>query len=269
MDACFGLYAYAVVGENIEKLNILGIDKKNKVFPLERDGLFVFVSKIDTGRFKNQVEEVLSEMTKSQNSLPDKVENLLLSHQEVVDAMAKVVTVVPFKFGTVLKNETAALKMLKDYEKKFKTLLFRFIGREEWGVKAYVDTKKFKNYLVKTDPDFKKTSSGFSKVSPGMRYLLGKKLEEEAEEKLAYRLNEIVEAVFHQLERLTFEAQVNKTLSKKLTGKEKEMVLNSAYLIEKKRVVNFQKQLARLIEKYQPAGFEFEVSGPWPAYSFT
>lgn len=268
MDARFGLYAYAVVDANIEKLNILGIDKKNRVFPLERNSLSVLVSKIDTGRFKAQVEEVLSEMAQSQNILPEKIENLLLSHQEVVDALAKVATIVPFKFGTILKNEASALKMLKDYEKKFKKLLSKFTGSAEWGIKAYVDRKKFTTYTGRQNSRLEEFARKVPRQLSGTAYLLGRKMEEELKNEINHRLAEIANAIFRQAEKYAFEARLNKTLPKKLTGKDKEMVLNSTYLIEKEKVGSFNKQMEKLTEKYEPLGLYFEVSGPWPAYSF-
>ena len=269
MDARFGLYTYAVVGENIGKLNILGIDKKTRVFPVERNGLSVLVSKIDTGRFKNQVEKVISEMTQSQNSLGDKVENLLLSHQEVVDALAKVATIVPFKFGTILKNEMAALKMLKDYEKKFKKLLSKFTGSAEWGLKVYANNQEFKKYLVQIESPQKNLEEKREKLSAGAAYLFGRKMEEELKDDINRQLAEVANTIFKQAEKYAFEAKLNKTLPKKLTGKDKEMVLNSTYLIEKDKVGSFNKQIERLTKRYEPMGLKLEVSGPWPAYSFT
>lgn len=264
----FGLYAYAVVGKNIKQLNILGIDKENKVYPVERKGLTVLVSKIDTGKFRDQVKEALSQLTKTEKPISSKVEEILRAHQQVIDELAGLATIVPFKFGTILKDEEAATKMLLDYGEKFKRLLSKFFGREEWGLKIYVDNQKFKDYLVKNEPKFKQQEKTKRKLSRGAAYLLGKKMETELNDQVGQRLNEIAQVILRETEKIAYEVQLNKTLPQKLTGKDKQMLLNTAYLIGKEKIIHFNNQIKRLKEKYEPAGLDLEVSGPWPAYSF-
>ena len=251
-----GLYAYGVVGESLKQLNILGIYKENKVFPVEGRNLTVLVSKIEVGKFQCQIKEGLSELAKAKDSFPRRVEELLRTHEGVVDALGKLTTVVPFKFGTVLKDEEAALKMLQDYEEKFKKLLSKFTGKEEWGLKVYADNQEFKKHLAKVG-------------SGGTAYLLGRKREEELKNDVSARLAKASEVIFQEAGKDAYEAKLNKTLPQKLTGKEKEMILNTAFLIEREKVTIFCKQVKKLIEKYEPMGIEIEVSGPWPPYSFT
>jgi len=264
-----GLYAYGVVGGSLKKLNILGIDKKNKVFFVEGGNLAVLVSKIDVGKFQCQIKEGLSELAKAKNSFPRRVEELLRTHEEVVDAFGKLTAVVPFRFGTILKDEEAAFKMLEDDQKRFRTLLSKFTGKEEWGIKVYADSQKFKNYLVKSAPKLKELAEKKKKQSRGIAYLLGKRMEEDLKDKVAVQLNNIAEIIFREAKKDAFEAKLTKTLPKKLTGKDKGMILNSAYLVEKEKISDFQRQIKRLREKYERVGLDFEVSGPWPAYSFT
>lgn len=269
MIAKVGLYAYGIVGKSLKQLDILGIDQKNKVYPVEKGDICVVVSKIDTDKFQDEVKKLLSEFTKTEGSNLSRTDEILRAHEAVVDALTKLTVVVPFKFGTILKDEEAASKMLQVYEKKFEKLLAKFTGREEWGIKVYADSKKFKDYIGKNELEFKKQQRGLSKVSSkGAAYLLGRKIEEKIEEEMIRRLSEIAEIIFRQAERLVFEARRSQTLPRKLTGKEKEMILNCAYLIEKERVGSFHRQMKTLIEKYQPRGVDLEISGPWPPYSF-
>ncbi len=262
MIAKVGLYAYGIVGKSPKQLDILGIDRENKVYLVEGSGICVCVSKIDTDNFKNEVKKLLFKLTKTAGTIPNETEAILRGHEDVVDALMKLTTVVPFKFGTVLKDKEAALKMLQDYEEKFKKLLSKFTGREEWGIKVYADSQKFKNYLMASEPKLKEQSRGIA-------YLLGKKMEEDLKDKVTAQLNNIAEVIFREAEKYAFEAKLTKTLPKKLTGKDKEMILNSAYLMEKEKISNFQRQIKKLREKYERAELDFEVSGPWPPYSFT
>lgn len=257
----YGLYTYGIVGKDLEQLNILGIDKKNKVYPVSGNDLAVLVSKIDTGKFKKQVKDGLSELTKA--------ERILRAHEDVVDAIAKLTTIIPFKFGTILKNEKVALQMLKNNKEKFKRLVSKFTEREEWGIKVYADSKKFREYLIYNQPTLKQQIKKQGELPKGVAYLLGKKIEEEVNNEVTRYFSETAKVIFQEMEKFAFEAQINKILPQKITGADKEMLLNSAYLIEKEKVANFNKHVKRLIEKYETLGLDFKVSGPWPPYSFT
>jgi len=256
-----GLYAYGLVGKSPKQLNILGIDKKNKVYPVEGRGICVMVSKIDTDKFQDEIKKLLFKLTKTTGAVPNETEEILRGHEDVVDTLMKLTTVVPFKFGTILKDEEAASKMLQDYGEKFKKLLSKFTGRAEWGLKVYA---------AKVEPKLKKQASGLPRVkSRGTAYLLGKKMEEELKNDMSTRLAKASEVIFQEAGKDAYEAKLNNTLPQKLTGKNKEMILNTAFLIEKEKVARFCQQVKRLIKKYEPMGLEIEVSGPWPPYSFT
>jgi hypothetical protein len=177
--------------------------------------------------------------------------------------------VVPFKFGTILKDEKAASKMLQDNEEKFKKLLSKFTGRAEWGLKVYADTQEFIKHIMQTESKFKNLEEAREKLSRGAAYLLGRKMEDELKDDAVARLAKVTEAISQELGKDADEAKLNKTLPQKLTGKKKEMILNAVYLVEREKVASFCKQAKRLIEKYESMGLDLEVSGPWPPYSFT
>ncbi len=252
-----GLYAYGLVGKGPKQLSILGIDKKNKVYSVEGRGICVCVSEIDTDEFQDEIKKLLSKLTNPPAGGPNEAEEILRGHEDVLDALMKLTTVVPFKFGTILKDEKAASKMLRDNEEKFKKLLSKFTGREEWGLKVYAG------------PEPKKLEMKRGKLSRGTAYLLGRKMEEESKNDAAAKLAKTAEAIFQEAGEDAYEAKLNKTLPQKLTGRNKEMILNTAYLIEKEKVARFCKQVKKLVEKYKSAGIEIELSGPWPPYSFT
>lgn len=154
MVSKFGLYAYGLVGTSPKQLNILGIDKKNKVYPVEGRGMYVCVSKIDSNKFQDEIKKLLSELPKTAGAVPGGAEELLRSHENVVNVLSKLTTVVPFKFGTILKDEKATSAMLQYYGDRFKKLLSKFTGREEWGIKVYADNQEFKKYIAKEEPRF-------------------------------------------------------------------------------------------------------------------
>ena len=270
MVSKIGLYAYGLVGNNPKQLNILGIDNKNKVYPVSGRDICVMVSKINTDKFQDEIKKLVSKLAKTPRAVPRETEEILTRHENVVDALMKLTPVVPFKFGTILKNDTAALKMLRDYGGKFKKLLSKFSGRQEWGLKVYVDNQKFKDYLTKSEPKLKEQARGLPRAkSRGVAYLLGRKMAAELDNNVAARLAKINQFIFQQAGKNAYQAKLNKTLPQKLTGKNKDMILNPAFLIETEKAADFCQQVKKLIDKYQPMGLAIELSGPWPPYSFT
>ncbi len=269
MAATYGLYAYGLVGKQAKQPDILGIDKKHNVYSVEGRDICVMVSQIDIDQFQLQIKKVFSELTKFAGAAPSETEEILQAHENVVASLMKGTTIVPFKFGTILKDEQAASKLLQDDEEKFKKLLSKFDGREEWGLKVYANLQQFIQYTSQTEPEFKNLEEKREKLSRGVAYLLGRKMEQELKSNAVTRLAKITVAIFQELGEDTYEAKLNNTLPQKLTGKKKQMVLNTVYLVEKEKVVDFCEQGKRLLEKYEPMGLDLEISGPWPPYNFT
>ncbi len=269
MAATYGLYVYGLVDKQAEQPEILGIDKRHNVYPVEGKDMCVMVSQIDIDQFQSQIKKVFSEFAKNAGAAPGETEEILQAHENVVASLMKGTTIVPFKFGTILKDENAASKWLQDEEENFKKLLSKFAGREEWGLKVYADLQQFIQYMAQTEPEFKNLEEKREKLSGGVAYLLGRKMEAQLKSNAVARLAKISDAIFQELGEAAFEAKLNKTLPQKLTGKKKEMVLNTVYLVEKEKVDCFCEQEKRLLERYEPMGLDLEISGPWPPYNFT
>lgn len=268
MIAKYGLYAYGLVGKGSEQLDILGIDKKNKVYPVVGEDICVMVSEVDTDQFQNQIKNLISELTKNAGAIQSSTGEILQDHENVIDALMQNTTVVPLKFGTILKDEQAALKMLQDHEENFKSLLAKFTDKVEWGLKMYADKHALIKYIMSIEPKFTKLENKREKLSKGAAYLLGRKMEEEVEEHVVAQLAQVTEEVFQELGKDAFEVKLNNILPQKVTGKKKEMILNAAYLVEREKVDHLHQRGKSFIGKYEFMGLDLEFSGPWPPYNF-
>lgn len=264
MNADFGLYAYGLVGNPSPQLDILGIDKKNKVYPVAARELCVMVSNVDVEQFQQQVKDLLSELTKTPATMQAEAGGILQAHEAVIETLMQHTTVVPLKFGTILKNEDAVTKMLQENEEKFSNLLTKLADRVELGLKVYADRQALMNHLAQIGP----RSSSSGKLSKGAAYLLGRKLEEEAKDQVAAQFAQAGEEIFQELGKEATAAKLSDTLSQKTTTKKKEMILNAAYLVEREKVAHFCQQGTRCMERYEFMEVELEFSGPWPPYNF-
>jgi hypothetical protein len=52
------------------------------------------------------------------------------------------------------------------------------------------------------------------------------------------------------------------------SGRQDEMIVNAAFLVADENLPAFMAALADIEQEYSDDGFTFEVTGPWPPYSF-
>lgn len=269
MSANNGLYAYGLVSKLPELPDIVGIDKKHKVYPVVGGDICVMVSEIDIDQFQKRVKNLIAELAQNPGDLQSDIGEVLQAHEHVIAALMQDTTVVPLKFGTILKDEQAALKMLRDQEEQFKSLLAKFAGKVEWGLKVYVDKQAFIKHVMQTEQRFTDLEHKREKLSRGAAYLLGRKREEEVEEYVANQFDEVTEEIFQDLENDASEAQMNDIMPQRMTGEKQEMILNAAYLVERNKVDQLLQRGTNLMKKYEFMGLDLEFSGPWPPYNFT
>lgn len=264
-----GLYAYGLIGKHSLHSPVVGIDKKQNVYVLAWKDLSVLVSKVDIEQFQSQIKEAIAELTQETKSPSSEATDVLESHEEIIDTIMQDYTVVPFKFGTILKSENAALQMLQENEEHFRTLLGKFTGKVEWGVKVYADRQALIKHIEQKRPLPVQEGEKVEKHSRGAAYLLGKKKEEDLKKATVTQFAHIAQDIFHVFAKDAFEAKVTSTPSQKGTRKEQEIILNAVYLIEKESVTPFLQHEEALREKYAFAGVNIMLSGPWPPYNFT
>lgn len=269
MVSRYGLYAYGMTGKQQGQPDIVGIDKKHKVYPVEWKDLWVLVSKIDIEQFQQQVKDVIAALTKTPDPSQHRTMDILEAHEYVIDSLMQSGTVVPLKFGTILRDEHAALQMLQEQEENFRGLLSRLKGKVEWGLKVYADRKALMKRIEHTQRPSTNVEARGEKLSRGAAYLLGRKKEEELKGDVINQFARIAQEIFHALGKDACEAKVMSTLSQKASRKEKEMILNAVYLIEKEKVAHFRQQRETFMEKYASIGIDLDFSGPWPPYNFT
>jgi hypothetical protein len=106
-------------------------------------------------------------------------------------------------------------------------------------------------------------------LSRGAAYLFGRKMQEELAEYVNDQLSLVAQEIFQALGHDAPEAKLNDILPPKVTGKQQEMILNAAYLVERHKADHLYQQGTGFMKKYQFMGLDLEFSGPWPPYNFT
>jgi hypothetical protein len=263
-----GLYAYGLVKKSPRQFDIVGIDKKNKVYAVKGRDLCVMVSEINISQFQDQVKNLYAALAQTPGVVQDQDGEILQAHENVIDAIMQFTTIVPLKFGTILKDEQAALKLLDEQGEDFKHLLSKFQSKVECGLKVYADTRVVMQYIMQRDLERTNSQEQQEPLSKGAAYLLARKKEEQLKERVSAELFQVAEQIFDTFRHIAFEMKQNSLLTRKVTGKKKDMILNAVYLVGKEQVISFSEQVKSLTEQYSSLELDLEFSGPWPPYNF-
>lgn len=248
-----GIYAYGVVSKSQLKMD--------NIFLVHYQDVTLIGKMIDIADFQKELQKALEN--------PKTMEAVLTEHQGILDRLMRKTTVVPFQFGTILKDKEGAVDHLTSSYARYKELLKKFKDRQEWGVRVFADVKKSRNTQKSTRSTLLRVDTErLSNVSTsGTAYLLRKKQEKETEEATNEKLALFSGEILNSLKELAFECKVT-TSAQRFSETGELLISVFAFLILKSRIKEFNQKLVSLQKKYQEPGLRLVSSGPWPAYNF-
>jgi len=189
--------------------------------------------------------------------------NDIVAHQKVVEAAREAHTVLPVRFGVILKNEEGIKKLLfgsyKDYRAKLTTLA----GKDEVGIKVLINKSSLKRIKEQAEQseEIRKIKQEISSAKPGTSYFLKLRLEDAVKNETMLAIDKMVGEINDSLAVVA----EDRKLLKNDVG---EIVLNAAYLVHKNRVRDFDAKVKDLRDKFEKEGMTLHRSGPWAPYSF-
>lgn len=226
----------------------------NNIFLISYKDLGVVGEKIFLDDFQKEIKKTLKN--------PLEMEKILTDYQRVLNKLMKKNTVIPFQFGTILKDKKGAKSLLEASYLKFKRLLGKLKNKEEWGLRVFADMAKFQNKAKANKKEIKVKSQG-----QGASYLLRKKIEQEKEKEAGHKLNSLLNKLFVNLGARAFEKKITQS-SQRFSEKGEVLACSFAFLLERGKVKSFSKEVGNVQKKHQPCGLRLVLSGPWPAYNF-
>ena len=253
------VYLYCVVDSKPKMKQIKNLE--NNLYSICHNGLYAIANKVEQSEFgeeglkKNMAD---FQWVKAKASM----------HEKIIEQVMTDTDVIPFKFGTLFNTEESLKAMLEQYGQEFKALLRKLAHRQEWGLKIYCNQEKLKTGFSTDEAEVLKIGNEIKSSSGGKSYFLKKKKDEMIEKMLSEKINECGQESFELLKELSFEARINKLLPKKVTEREDDMVLNSAFLVDRDEIDNFRNMVDTLKMHYEGKGFLIDCTGPWPPYNF-
>ncbi|MHB8621097.1 MAG: GvpL/GvpF family gas vesicle protein [Chloroflexota bacterium] len=192
-----------------------------------------------------------------------------LCHHDVVDSLYRQCPdVLPLAFGVIFQSDASFLGRLLADQDRFVALLDTLRGREEWDLKLARDASIFAAALARESAPLRELTAELAGKPPGTAFMLKKKLERlGVDEARAVSLG-IREDVHRRLSAVAVASQVEDLA---IAGRPRPtaLELRSAYLVERGASAALHREAEALAGRYGPSGYVFDLSGPWPAFSFT
>ena len=245
------LWVYGVVhGDAPDPPRRAGVDEHHAVELVRHGGLAAVASAVGLAEFRPEaLEQRLEDL--------DRVAALARAHQRVLDDTLRLGPVVPLPICTICTSADRVREMLDGEGPSLAEALRRLSGKAEWGVKAYLDAGRASPAQAAPAP------------RSGVDYLARKRDERDAADAARGAVDAIVELIDGGLRALAVGAVLSPAQDPRLSGEEREMVLNAAYLVSEARTEDFHSRVRSLARRHARDGLVLELTGPWPAYHFT
>ncbi len=253
------LYLYCVTDRDPELKQAEALE--NDLYCVRCDGLYAVVCTVEEQEFG---EEGLRRNLADFHWAKSKAN----AHEKVIEQIMTGTDVIPFRFGTLFGAENSLRAMLEQYGDEFKAILAKLANKHEWGLKIYCDREKLKAGLPGAREELVKLENEIRASSAGKAYFLKKKKDALTDTALNEKTDECGRVSFDLLKKLSFEARINRLLPREVTEREDDMVLNAAFLVDKRRTDDFLNTVNTLKACCQDQGFLLQCTGPWPPYNF-
>lgn len=189
--------------------------------------------------------------------------NDIMAHQRVVEVAREARTVLPVRFGVILKNEEGIKKLLAGSYKDYSSKLAALRGKDEIGIKVLLNKTSLKKIeaLAEQSEEVQKIKQEMSTSKPGTSYFMKLRLQDAMKNETLMKIDKMVGEINGALA----EGADDRRLLKNDVG---EIVLNVAYLVDRSKMRAFDAKVKELRERFEQEGMTIHRSGPWAPYSF-
>jgi hypothetical protein len=188
----------------------------------------------------------------------DWLETKARAHSDVLQAVAAVTDVLPFRFGTVYRSEDDVRGLLDARGDALAAALERVQGRLELGVKLWADREILEASL---------STSSVGGGQTGRAYLEERRSAQRRKNEADTLCLETARATFERLIAHACDGVANRPQPRELTGRTEDMLLNAAFLVDAGDTALLD-EVARIESELPDSGFTIEATGPWPPHNF-
>ncbi|MFH0765048.1 MAG: GvpL/GvpF family gas vesicle protein, partial [Calditrichota bacterium] len=188
-------------------------------------------------------------------------------HEWVIEQVMHKAPVLPAQFGTIFSSMDSLNRLLERNSAAIEQFLDYVANKEEWSVKVLLDKAKAREERLSAA--FSRESGRLSAMQPGQRYFQEQRIRVDIEKELNNWLKEVCARIAGDLNLCASDYYERKLHSREVNGKTGEFIINWAFLVPRSSIRTFKEQVDRMNADYLSDGLAFELSGPWPPYSFS
>ena len=197
-------------------------------------------------------------------------------HQAVLAALhVASPSLLPLPFATLYYHRDAVHELLRSRQDELTAALRRLEGAEEWTLRVYQDRGIFDQQVEHLSPTFAQATEELRTAAPGKAYLLRKQLDtlrrDEVTRVTSRQADELEQQIAPLARETIREPIVEPTRSGPGTrgaAADARLVLKLALLLQRTSGDALQARLGAIADDYASLGYRFELTGPWPPYSF-
>lgn len=187
-------------------------------------------------------------------------------HERVLEEVMQSSPVLPVSFGAIFSSPRALSEAVDAHRQEISRFLDDIADKEEWAVKVYANAQRLRAHLERA-PEFRQRLQHLPET-PGARYFHEKKLQRELDVRSRNEGQSLAAHIREELAPGAISVKPLRLADRGISGRQDDMVLNSAFLVHSGQVQRFTQRLQQLAARYQPQGLTVEATGPWPPYSF-
>jgi hypothetical protein len=220
----------------------------------------------------------LATLVTAENYAPDKVEELTadvewvsqraMAHDRVLTWASDVGAVIPFPMWTLFRDAKAVKGMLSKRMTELGQTFKRIADGREFIVRVYVQPSVLKDRLGEHSGELTGLEAEAAKASPGQKYLLERKIENVRRDAGRDVSANVAGEIHDALRAASMDTVREHPVNAGAPREQGRAILNASFLVAPPRVVEFQRALTAMVNKYEPSGFKFDFTGPWPPYHF-
>src|SRR6266550_485419 len=254
-------YVYGVVGSSIETATApKGID----------GGPISLIPNGDVSALATSVsaEDYSPERVESLTADVDWVSQRAMAHDKVLTWASDAGPVIPFPMWTLFRDAKAVKAMLSKRATELAETFKRVGDGREFIVRVYVQPGVLQDRLGGHSAELAALEAEAAKASPGQKYLLERKIDNVRRDSGRDLTARVAGEIHDALSASSMETAREQPVNAGAPREQGRAILNAAFLVAPARVVDFQRALTAMVNKYEPSGFKFDFTGPWPPYHF-
>lgn len=256
------IYVYAIVPSGLSlREPDQGVDG-SAVERIDEGALSALVSRVDARRFAS---ESIAEMSLDLDWLAP----IARAHDAIVTRASDAGAVIPLPLFTLFLDDERVRAMLRERRADLGHILKRVAKGREYTIRVHrLDQELLEHGLARLSEHIAALERDAAAASPGQRYLLERKIEREKRDELHRVGAEVAEETLSVLSAHALESATDPLPAPRGEGGRGSAVLNAAFLVSADALDEFRRTLTNHIGRYEPIGFRFEFTGPWPPFHF-